>query len=214
LLADEINRTPPKTQAALLQAMQERAVTIDNTTYPLSQEFMVVATQNPVEQEGTYPLPEAQLDRFLLKILVGYPPKEVERQIVRTHGLSAGPANLERFGIKALAERETLQEARRLLATVTLSEQISDYIVDLVRATREHPSVQHGASPRSAVMLAGASRALAVLSGRDFVIPDDIKQLAPPALRHRLQLAPSAEIEGLSSDQILQQIIARVAAPR
>jgi MoxR-like ATPase len=214
LLADEINRTPPKTQAALLQAMQERSVTIDNTTHALSQEFMVVATQNPVEQEGTYPLPEAQLDRFLLKILIGYPPKEIERQIVRKHGVSAAPPKISNFGVKQLATRELLQEARGLLATVTLSDKIADYIVDLIRATREHPSVQHGASPRAAVMLSGASRALAVLSGRDYVIPDDIKALAPLTLRHRIQLAPSAEIEGLSADQVLQQIIAGVAAPR
>jgi MoxR-like ATPase len=214
LLADEINRTPPKTQSALLQAMQERVVSIDNTTHPLPSEFIVVATQNPVEQEGTYPLPEAQLDRFLLKLVVGYPSRETERQIVKRHGTSASPPRLELLGMKALATREMLQEARALVSLVTLSEEIANYIVELVRATREHPMVQHGASPRAAVVLAGAARALAVLLGRDYVIPDDVKELAPLALRHRLQLSPSAEIEGLSADKVLSQIISKIPAPR
>lgn len=214
LLADEINRTPPKTQAALLQAMQERAVTIDSTTHPLSAEFMVVATQNPVEQEGTYPLPEAQLDRFLLKLIVGYPSRETEREIVKRHGFGAAAPKIANLGLKQIASRESLLEARSFVRGIRASDEILHYIVDIVRATREHPSVQHGASPRAASMLAAASRSLAVLSGREYVIPDDVKELAPLVLRHRLQLAPSAEIEGISADKILSQIIATVPAPR
>ncbi|MCA9513648.1 MAG: MoxR family ATPase [Myxococcales bacterium] len=214
LLADEINRTPPKTQSALLQAMQERAVTIDGKTYALPAGFLVVATQNPIEQEGTYPLPEAQLDRFLLKVVVPYPSADEERRIVRLHGHRTAMPKLESYGIEAVATLAELTAARALVAELQLSDPIADYIVALVRATREHPSLIHGASPRAASMLATASRALAALRGRAFVIPDDVKELFLPAMQHRVILAPGAEVEGLTSRAVLEQVIASVPAPR
>ncbi|MBL8842009.1 MAG: MoxR family ATPase [Planctomycetes bacterium] len=214
LLADEINRTPPKTQAALLQAMQERAVTLEGTSHPLSPAFMVVATQNPIEMEGTYPLPEAQLDRFLFKILIGYPSRDDERAMVRLHGHRTAMPAIDSLGLERLADRAFLAEARALVAGLTLSEPVSDYIVDLVRATREHPELAHGASPRAANMLAVAARALAVLSGRDYAIPDDVKRLALPLLRHRLVLAPGAELDGSSADAVVRKLLDSVPAPR
>ena len=214
LLADEINRTPPKTQAALLEAMQERSVTIDGTTHDLGPGFMVIATQNPLEQEGTYPLPEAQLDRFLFKIQVGYPAREEELSIVRLHGHRTAMPKLIEFGLETVADLATLEAARALIAQIRLSDQLIAYIVDLVRATREHQSLLAGASPRAANMLASGSRAFAALSGRDFVIPDDVKGLALPALGHRLVLGPAAEIEGMTTERALSQIVERVPAPR
>jgi len=214
LLADEINRTPPKTQAALLQAMQERAVSIDGHTHDLSPAFMVVATQNPIEQEGTYPLPEAQLDRFLLKIIVPWPTLEEERKIVRLHGSRTAMPKLAEYGLERLADGHALGRARARVAELKLADEVADYVVALVRATREHPSLLHGASPRAAAMLATASRALAVMRGRDFVIPDDVKELYRPAMRHRVVLAPGAEVEGHSTHQVLEQIIGSVPAPR
>jgi MoxR-like ATPase len=214
LLADEINRTPPKTQAALLQAMNERAVTIDGKDYPLGDEFMVVATQNPIEQQGTYPLPEAQLDRFLFKIIIHYPNREEEREIVRRHGHRSAMPRLEDFDLKAVADAAVLAQVRDTVTRVRLSDALIDYIVDVIRATREHSSLEVGGSTRAANMLAASARAFAVLQGRDFVIPDDVKFLALPVLRHRLTLSPSAEIEGLTSDRILREIIDQTAAPR
>ena len=214
LLADEINRTPPKTQAALLQAMNERAVTIDGKDYPLGDEFMVVATQNPIEQQGTYPLPEAQLDRFLFKIIIHYPNRDEEREIVRRHGHRSAMPRLEDFDLKAVADAGVLAQVRDTVTRVRLSDALIDYIVDVIRATREHSSLEVGGSTRAANMLAASARAFAVLQGRDFVIPDDVKFLALPVLRHRLTLSPSAEIEGLTSDRILREIIDQTAAPR
>lgn len=214
LLADEINRTPPKTQAALLESMQERSITIDGKTYALSPLFLVVATQNPIEQEGTYPLPEAQLDRFMFKLHVGFPTEEQERQMVRLHGHTSAMPNLDRLGIEAVLSREDVLSMRELIAGLRLSDEIVDYIVSLVRTTRTQPNLAHGASPRAANMLATASRALAALRGRDYVIPDDIKELFLPALRHRVILTPGAYIEGSSSDDILRQVIQLVPAPR
>ena len=214
LLADEINRTPPKTQAALLQAMGERAVTIDGKTYPLGESFMVVATQNPIEQQGTYPLPEAQLDRFLFKLLIDYPSRDEERQVVARHGHRSGMPVLAEFGVGPVVPEAALAAARRKVAEVRLGDPLVDYIVDIVRATREHPAVETGASTRAANMLAAASRAHAALEGRDFVIPDDVKRLAPPLLRHRLILSPSAEIEGLTADAAAREIVGQVKAPR
>ena len=207
LLADEINRTPPKTQAALLQAMQERTVTIDGTTHALGAGFLVVATQNPIEQEGTYPLPEAQLDRFLFKIAVGYPSRDEERAMVQVHGHRTALPSFEALGFQPVADLETLVAARHAVSQIRLSEEIVDYVVDLIRATRGRPTLLCGASPRAANMLAVASRALAVLRGRDFVIPDDVKALAVPALRHRVVLAPGAEIEGLTAEAVVAQVI-------
>ena len=214
LLADEINRTPPKTQAALLQAMQERAVTIDGRTHDLGEGFMVIATQNPIEQQGTYPLPEAQLDRFLFKLVLDYPSHEEERAIVTRHGHRTTMPRLEDFGLLPVANLAALEEIRAYVEGVRLSEDIVGYIVDVIRATRENPSLDFGASPRAANMLASAARAHAVISGRDYVIPDDVKALCLPALRHRLVLSPGAEIEGLSADRIVTQIIEQTPAPR
>lgn len=213
LLADEINRTPPKTQAALLEAMQERRVTIDGATHVLGDGFMVVATQNPIEQEGTYPLPEAQLDRFLFKIPVVYPSREHELQMLRTHG-QRRQEYMETSSQPAIADLESIQAARALIQKITLSEPLMEYIVDLVRATRAHPTLMSGASPRSATMLARATRTLAALEGRDYVIPDDVKSLIVPALAHRLVLTPSAEMDGVHASAVIEDILEKVPAPR
>ncbi len=214
LLADEINRTPPKTQAALLQAMNERTVTIDGKDYELGDDFMVVATQNPIEQQGTYPLPEAQLDRFLFKINIDHPSRDEEREIVHRHGHRSAMPKLEDFGLAPIADGKTLALVRDAVTYVRLSDPLVDYIVDVIRATREHASLEVGASTRAANMLASAVRAFAVLQGRNFVIPDDVKVLALPVLRHRVMMSPSAEIEGLSTDRILREVLDQTPAPR
>ena len=214
LLADEINRTPPKTQAALLQAMQERSVTIDTSTYELGDGFMVIATQNPIEQEGTYPLPEAQLDRFLFKVVLGYPTRDEERAIVHRHGHRTTMPRLADFALRPVADLGTIVQMRQVIVQIRVSDAIIDYIVDLIRATRERPSISYGASPRAATMLTTAARAYAAIQGRDFVLPDDDKALAVPALRHRIVLAPGAEIEGLTTEQVVRQIVEQVPAPR
>jgi MoxR-like ATPase len=214
LLADEINRTPPKTQAALLQAMNERTVTIDGKDYELGDDFMVVATQNPIEQQGTYPLPEAQLDRFLFKITIDHPSRDEEREIVHRHGHRSAMPKLEDFGLAAIADSKTLAAVRDAVTYVRLSDPLVDYIVDVIRATREHASLEVGASTRAANMLASAVRAFAVLQGRNFVIPDDVKVLALPVLRHRVMMSPSAEIEGLTTDRILREVLDQTPAPR
>jgi MoxR-like ATPase len=214
LLADEINRTPPKTQAALLQAMNERIITIDGKDYELGEDFMVVATQNPIEQQGTYPLPEAQLDRFLFKMLIDHPSRDEELEIVRRHGHRSAMPRLEDFGLQAVADSAMLAAMREAVTHIRLSEPLIDYIVDVIRATREHSSLEVGASTRAANMLASAVRAFAVLQGRDFVIPDDIKVLALPVLRHRLTMSPSAEIEGLTTDRIMREVLDQTPVPR
>ena len=214
LLADEINRTPPKTQAALLQAMQERNVTIDGTSYDLGPGFMVIATQNPLEQEGTYPLPEAQLDRFLVRIMIDYPKRNHEREMVARHGTGAAMPSLDSFGMQSLVDLPGIESLRESVARTTMASEIVDYIVDLARATRESPALHCGASPRAANMLAAASRALATLRAREFVIPDDVKALAGPVLAHRVVLSPTAEIEGTDALSAIRQVIAGVAAPR
>jgi MoxR-like ATPase len=214
LLADEINRTPPKTQAALLQAMNERAVTIDGRDYELGDEFMVVATQNPIEQQGTYPLPEAQLDRFLFKSIILYPSIEEEREIVRRHGHRLAMPRLADFGLSVVLDAPGLAALRDAVMRIRLSDALGDYVVDVIRATRAHSSLEFGASTRAANMLASAARAFAALQGRDFVIPDDVKSLAVPLLRHRVTLSPGAEIEGLTADRILREILDQTAAPR
>ena len=213
LLADEINRTPPKTQAALLQAMQERSVTIDGRTHNLGDGFMVIATQNPIEQQGTYPLPEAQLDRFLFKHVLDYPTQEEERAIVVRHGHRTAMPRLDEFGLTPIADLQDLAKIRAFVEGIRLSEDMVGYIVDVVRATREHPSLQFGGSPRAANMLASAARTNAAINGRDYVIPDDVKSLAVAALRHRVILAPGAEIEGLSTDRVIQQVLEQTAVP-
>ncbi|HEY3797388.1 MAG TPA: MoxR family ATPase [Caulobacteraceae bacterium] len=214
LLADEINRTPPKTQAALLEAMQERNVTLDGKAYPLSERFMVVATENPIEQQGTYPLPEAQLDRFLFKQTLKYPSADEERAIVAAHGLRTGTPDPSEMGVGVVADRAAVAAAAQAVAGIRLVDDIVGYVVALIRATRETPDLETGASPRAGAMLATAARARAALQGRDYVIPDDVKALALPALRHRVILSPAAEIEGRQVDQIVQGLIERVEAPR
>ncbi|HLY17394.1 MAG TPA: MoxR family ATPase [Bryobacteraceae bacterium] len=214
LLADEINRTPPKTQSALLEAMNERSVTIDARRHALGEAFMVIATQNPIEQQGTYPLPEAQLDRFLFKIVVDYPDRDAELEIVRRHGHQSVMPHVSDFGLRAVAAGEALHEMRAAVAGITLSGEVVEYIVDIVRNTRANPSLEVGASPRAATMLAAASRARALLEGRDFVIPDDVKFLVLPALRHRLTATARADIEGLTADGILTNMLEATAAPR
>jgi MoxR-like ATPase len=214
LLADEINRTPPKTQAALLEAMQERTITLDGTVHALGDRFTVVATQNPLEQQGTYPLPEAQLDRFLFKQELGYPSAEQERAIVAAHGVRAGQPLPSRFGVEAVADAVSIGEAVDAVAQARLTDEIVGYIVSLVRATRETGDFSAGASPRSAAMLAIAARARATLEGRDYVIPDDVKSLALPVLRHRVILSPAAEIDGRKVDDAVRTMIDQVEAPR
>jgi MoxR-like ATPase len=214
LLADEINRTPPKTQAALLEAMQERVVTIDGKAHPLSDRFTVVATQNPIEQQGVYPLPEAQLDRFLFKQTLKYPSLEEERRIVATHGARHGLPIPTDLGVEPVAGRDEIAAAVAAVGEIRLAEEVVNYVTDLVRATRETAELETGASPRAAAMLALAARARAALEGRDYVIPDDVKALALPALRHRVILSPAAEIEGRGVDDTLTTLIERIEAPR
>lgn len=214
LLADEINRTPPKTQAALLQAMQERKVTIDGSTHILNERFTVIATQNPIEQQGTYPLPEAQLDRFLFKHTLDYPSRDEEFAIVSQHGNRTGMRTPAAFGIQPVVSAEELNAAVQAVSEVQVKDEIVAYIVDIIRATRETPSLETGASPRAAAALATAARARAALQGRDYVIPDDVKRLALPALRHRVLLSPAAEIEGRTSEETLTAIVEQTAAPR
>ncbi|KQM61554.1 MULTISPECIES: AAA family ATPase [unclassified Sphingomonas] len=214
LLADEINRTPPKTQAALLEAMQERRITIDGRTEMLSDRFTVVATQNPIEQQGVYPLPEAQLDRFLFKIAIGWPDIDAERAIVAQYGTRTGTPAPQDSGVAQVAGSGAIAAAIDAVGQVRLVDEVIDYIVRLVRATREHGDLSSGASPRAASALAAASRAGAALDGRDYVIPDDVKTLAPALLRHRLILSPSAEIDGRRVDDVVASLIASVEAPR
>jgi MoxR-like ATPase len=214
LLADEINRTPPKTQAALLEAMQERKVTLDGETHPLPARFMVIATQNPIESQGVYPLPEAQLDRFLFKLLVPYPDAAEEARIVATFGQLNGPPRAAELGLAPVTDAAGLTAASAALAAVTMAEDIIAYVVRLVRATRDHAELGLGASPRAAVLLAGAARARAALAGRDYVIPDDVKALAVPVLRHRLTLSPAAEIEGRDIEALVRELVEATEAPR
>ncbi|MDR3265717.1 MAG: MoxR family ATPase [Synergistaceae bacterium] len=214
LLADEINRTPPKTQAALLQAMNERSITIDRQTYDLSDDFMVVATQNPIEQQGTYMLPEAQLDRFLFKVFIDYPSRNEERDIVRRHGHRSAMPKISDFAVIPRVDSQRLAEARDLASRIRLTDALVDYIVDIVRSTRQNPAIETGASPRAANMMAAAARAYAALCGRDFVIPDDVKYLAIPLLRHRIVMTPMSDIEGVSADYALRAVVDQTAAPR
>jgi MoxR-like ATPase len=214
LLADEINRTPPKTQAALLEAMEERQVSVDGVPRPLPDPFMVIATQNPVEYEGTYPLPEAQLDRFLVKLNVPLPGRDDEFGMLRRHADGFDPRDLAGAGLRAVAGPTELAAGRAAAARVSVAPEVLSYIVDLCRATRSSPSVSLGASPRGATALLRTSRAWAWLSGRDFVTPDDVKALARPTLRHRLALRPEAELEGATTDAVLEGVLATVPVPR
>ncbi|MEU0397538.1 MoxR family ATPase [Streptomyces sp. NPDC006208] len=214
LLADEINRTPPKTQSSLLEAMEERQVTVDGTPRALPDPFLVAATQNPVEYEGTYPLPEAQLDRFLLKLTVPLPSREDEINVLARHAGGFNPRDLDAAGLRPVAGPADLEAARAAVAKTTVSAEITGYIVDICRATRESPSLTLGASPRGATALLSTARAWAWLTGRDYVIPDDVKALALPTLRHRIQLRPEAEMEGVTADSVITAILAHVPVPR
>ncbi|MBU5424082.1 MoxR family ATPase [Cellulomonas hominis] len=214
MLADEINRTPPKTQASLLEAMEERQVSVDGTPRPLPEPFVVVATQNPVEYEGTYPLPEAQLDRFLLKLTLPLPERADEVEVLARHAAGFDPRDLKAAGVRAVAGRDVLDRARAEVARVQVAPEVLGYVVDLVRATRQSPSLSLGVSPRGATALLATSRAWAWLSGRPYVTPDDVKALAHPTLRHRVQLRAEAELEGVTAESVLDTVLASVPVPR
>ncbi len=213
LLADEINRTPPKTQAALLEAMEEHQVSTDGTPRPLPSPFLVVATQNPIEHEGTYPLPEAQLDRFLFKLLVAYPNRDEEVEVLRRHHRGLDPHDPVASGVRMVANAGSLEAARAEVAAITVTEPVLAYVVDLVRASRVAPSLELGVSPRGATALLKAAKAWAWLSNRTFVTPDEVKAMAKPTLRHRVRVRPELEIEGLTADDVLDGILAQVPAP-
>ena len=212
LLADEINRTPPKTQAALLEAMSEGQVSVDGVSHPLPKPFLVVATQNPIEYEGTYPLPEAQLDRFLMKIEVGYPNEDQERDMLRMERDGLAPATLSK--VEAVTDADGLLTRRRLVETTTVSDEVVSYVTSITRGSRDLPSVELGASPRSSVHLLAAAKAIARMSGRDFVTPDDVARMAVPVLRHRILVRPEAELDGYTPDDAVRAVLAAVEVPR
>jgi MoxR-like ATPase len=214
LLADEINRTPPKTQAALLESMEERQVSVEGEAHPLPEPFAVIATQNPVEYEGTYPLPEAQLDRFLFKLQVAYPSAEQEQEVLARHDRGLDPHDLAASGLRPVATAADLAVGRRAVDALRVEEPVLAYVVALVRATRESPSLTLGVSPRGGAALLRAAKAWAWLAGRTFVTPDEVKAVARPALRHRLVLRPELLLEGATPDAVLDGILASVPAPR
>ncbi len=214
LLADEINRTPPKSQAALLEAMEERQVSVDGRPQFLPDPFLVCATQNPVEFEGTYPLPEAQLDRFLMKILIDLPPRDVEFEVLRRHAYGFNPRDLDAAGVRSAATPQHLTQARAEIAQVLVQPPVMAYIVDVVRATRQSPSLALGVSPRGATAILKTARAWAWLVGRSYVSPDDVKALAFPTLRHRVALRPEAELEGIGTDSVIESVLASGPVPR
>jgi len=213
LLADEINRTPPKTQSALLEAMEERQVSVDGRSLPLPEPFVVAATQNPIEYEGTYTLPEAQLDRFLLKLVLELPERDVEVEVLRRHAAGFSPRDLRAAGVRAVLGAEDLASAQRAAAGVGASADVLAYAVDLARATRQSPSVRLGVSPRGSTALLAAAKAWAWLSGFDAITPDHVQEMALPVLRHRIQLRPEAELEGVSVDAVLRSILSQVRVP-
>jgi MoxR-like ATPase len=213
-LADEINRTPPKTQSALLEAMEERQVTAEGSARPLPDPFVVIATENPIEQEGTYPLPEAQLDRFMFKLMVGYPTFEQETEVLARHHRGMDPHDLAAAGVRPVATAADLAAARVQVEQVVVEPAVLQYIVGICRATRESPSVELGVSPRGGAALLHAAKAWAWLSGRGFVTPDEIKAVAKPTLRHRLLVRPELELEGVTPDGLLDNVLATVPAPR
>jgi MoxR-like ATPase len=214
LLADEVNRTPPKTQAALLEAMEERRVTIDGEPYTLPWPFLVFATQNPIEFEGTYPLPEAQQDRFLLKVVVDYPTAEAEVEVLRRHHAGFKPQSLEDAGLQSVVTEAELAAMHEEVRKAVVEDKVFDYIYAIVTATRKSHDIAVGASPRAGIALLNCSKAIAAIRGRDFVIPDDVKELALPVLRHRVLLRPEAEIEGMSVDRVLTSILDAQVVPR
>ncbi len=213
LLADEINRTPPKTQSALLEAMEERQVTVDGESHALPDPFLVAATQNPVEYEGTYTLPEAQLDRFLLKLVLDLPEREAEVEVLRRHSTGFDPRDLRAAGVQRVLDADGLRRAQAAVREVHVGADVLAYMVDLARATRRSPSVQLGVSPRGSTSLLAASRAWAWLSGFDAVTPDHVQEMVLPVLRHRIALRPEAELEGVSVDAVLRGVMAQVQVP-
>jgi MoxR-like ATPase len=213
LLADEINRTPPKTQSALLEAMEERQVSAEGVTRPLPTPFLVAATQNPIEYEGTYSLPEAQLDRFLLKLVLDLPARDAEVEVVTRHAGGFDPRDLEAAGVEPVLDAATLARAQRAVAEVAVSPDVLGYIVDLARGTRQSPSVRLGVSPRGATALLAAARAWAWLSGSTGVTPDHVQTMAIPVLQHRIQLRPEAELEGVGAEAVLRSIVQQVQVP-
>lgn len=214
LLADEINRTPPKTQAALLEAMEERQVTIDGEGHQLSPLFTVLATENPIEYEGTYPLPEAQLDRFLLKIVLDYPEADHERQVVANWDAGFNSRRLDQIDIRPLADADAISRCRYDVRNARMEPGVQAYVVDLVRRTRSHPFVHYGASPRASVALLLCSKALAAIRGRDFATPDDVRDISRPVLRHRLALRAEAELDGAAPDAVITDILKTAEVPR
>ncbi|MFT3744280.1 MAG: MoxR family ATPase [Pyrinomonadaceae bacterium] len=214
LLADEINRTPPKTQAALLEAMEERQTTIDGDRYPLSPIFTVLATENPIEYEGTYPLPEAQLDRFLMKIIIDYPEQAEEEEIVARWDAGFNSRHLQNIQIARLTDATIIQRCRAEVRAMRMEAGVQKYIVEIVRRTRTHPTVLYGASPRASVALLLCSKALAAIRGRDFPTPDDVRDVALPVLRHRLALRAEAELDGATTDAVISDIVKTVEVPR
>jgi MoxR-like ATPase len=214
LLADEINRTPPKTQAALLEAMEERQVTVDGVRHALSPHFFVIATQNPIEYEGTFPLPEAQVDRFLMKIVIRYPADAEEKEILRRYHAGFRPQSPDQLGVAQVLDADAIAATRAAAEAIVVKDELLDYIVKIVNATRASQRLALGASPRASLALLHAGKVLAALRGRDFVTPDDIKELAPPVLRHRLILRPEAEIEGHTPDSVIAQVLGEVPVPR
>lgn len=214
LLADEINRTPPKTQAALLEAMEERQATIDGERYPLSPIFTVLATENPIEYEGTYPLPEAQLDRFLMKVLIDYPAQPDEEEIVARWDAGFNSRHLEQVQIAPLPDPATLLKCRAEVRDMRMEPGVQKYIVEIVRRTRTHPTILYGASPRASVALLLCSKAIAAIRGRDFPTPDDVRDVGPPVLRHRLALRAEAELDGATADAVISDILKTVEVPR
>ena len=214
LLADEINRTPPKTQAALLEAMEERQVTIDGDSYPLSPIFTVLATENPIEYEGTYPLPEAQLDRFLLKILLDYPAEEHEKQIVANWDAGFNARRLDQVDIHPLADGDAISRCRFAVRSTRMEPGVQTYVVDIVRRSRTHPFVHYGGSPRASVALLLCAKALAAIRGRDFTTPDDVRDVSRPVLRHRLVLRAEAELDGATPDAVITDILKSAEVPR
>ena len=214
LIADEVNRTPPRTQAALLEAMEERQVSVEGEAHPLPDPFLVAATQNPLEFEGTYPLPEAQVDRFLFKLLVDYPDADQERRMLGRHDEGFDPRDLGAAGLRPVADAEDVARARSEAAAVRVESRVLDYIVELARATRSAPALTYGCSPRGATMLLRAAKAWAWLRERDFVTPDDVQTIALPTLRHRVQLRPEVELEGASADSVLRGLLDAVPVPR
>ena len=214
LLADEINRAPPTTQSSLLESMEERQVTIEGESHALPEPFLVAATQNPVEFEGTYPLPEAQLDRFLFKLSVGYPARDDERAVMRMHDEGRDPHDLASLGVTAVAGAEALREGTLGARNVEVADAVMDYILDLAAETRRSPSLTLGVSPRAAAMLLVATKASAYLGGRAFVTPDDVKSLVKPAWRHRVVLRPEVELEGGTADSVVDGVVERVPVPR